>query len=205
MTVVIARSRACIAPPNPMAGIISVPSACASGCDGNDDCPSGYRCDLVQNQFGGFVEACTPDVQDVIACPGTATVAAILATVALCQDVCPAGDRVACYEPVDGLNQGYCSCKCNVSDDCPTGFSCAKNFADTGDLALPGVCTPIAGYRCQGDDSSCLAGTCLSEPDWPASDYCSTECVQDLDCPSDYVCRLSNLDNTTYCEPEMNE
>ena len=192
----------CVSPPNPMPNFVPVQSACASGCDGNADCPTGYRCDVVRNQLGLFVDACIPDVQDVIACPGTATVDAILASVAACQNVCPFGDRIACYQPIDGIESGFCSCKCGDADDCPRGFSCAKNLADTGDLALPGVCTPVSGYRCPDNAVTCLSSRCLSDDDWPGAGYCSSECVQNLDCPTGYRCRAQNNDARAYCEPE---
>ena len=91
------------------------------------------------------------------------------------------------------------STTCVFSSPC---FSCAKNLANTGDLALPGVCTPISGYRCVNNGSACLTGICLEDDEWQGADYCSAECVQNLDCPTGYRCRVGDNAAQAYCQPE---
>ncbi|MEE2788188.1 MAG: SUMF1/EgtB/PvdO family nonheme iron enzyme [Myxococcota bacterium] len=190
----------CIEPPNPLPGIFPIQWTCASGCSANTDCPSGYRCDVVRTQTGQFVDACIPKVEDVVSCPGVATPEAILATIDACQNVCPVAERIACYRPVDVLNSGFCTCTCLDANDCAPGFSCAKALVNTGDMVLPGVCTPIAGYRCLDDGRSCLTELCLSGPDWTEAGYCTSACVQQSDCPADYQCQP--LGDSAYCEPQ---
>ena len=188
-------SRLCISPGNPMPGQVDVLSVCSTTCQNNDECPAGYTCGLVQNQFGDLISACL-STAETTPCSGLDAVADFFA----CQNVCPNLLNTACYAPLNFANNGFCTCTCNSANDCPVGYACGRGVANTGDPANPGVCQPISGYRCTGNANACLSLSCATDPAWPESGYCVSSCDGDFDCPADYGCVLSP-GGGQWCEP----
>ncbi|MFN3201202.1 MAG: hypothetical protein ACE366_22570 [Bradymonadia bacterium] len=154
------------------------PPVCSAPCENDFKCPQGYRC-LPVNTDNGMQNLCAPNV-DVRVCPQGNNAA--------CAGVCPGGGNGGCvaYVQQPGGN-GFCSCTCQTSAQCPRGFAC-NDFNDGNG----GACVPLAGYKCnvggqQGADQ-CLTGACLYNDERPNLSACTAFCANAQGCPEDYSC-----------------
>jgi hypothetical protein len=187
----------CVQPPDAIPGVIPVQAACAAGCGRDDDCPPGFNC-AVQNIGGRQVQVCSPGTTVINICPG--------GDFLQCgQGTCPnpggrnEADITFCLQL--GQGDGYCSCSCGSSADCPAGFACSRNVIDTGDPSRAGICLPMAGYTCrpqQGGELSCPSQACAGVAEGELFGRCTAPCQADRDCPAGYVC--NDVDNQgTFC------
>lgn len=186
----------CNTPPRP-ADWFNAQSICASTCEDDRKCPDGFACQQAQGANGRI---CTPDVV-INVCDGG---------IDLCGGTCPGvqpqaeADVTFCIA-MDQRAGGYCSCSCRDARDCPRGFACSQNPLASGDPSRPGLCWPIAGYRCAGelerpDLPLCSTSQCaLDEENLPFS-YCTAQCRAAADCPAEYVCEQIEQFGT-FCLP----
>ncbi|MCA9542292.1 MAG: hypothetical protein KC620_25520, partial [Myxococcales bacterium] len=176
----------CVDPPNPVPRAVRTQPTCSAQCEGNQDCPSGFRCEAVRAADGQQIRICNA-ATEIAACPD--------GTNLTCGGVCPVPGGV---DPLDisrcllfeNRAPGMCSCDCASAADCPVGFACVKEVFDFPDQApgRPGVCLPIAGYTCPNGDDDCLSLFCAGQhPDEPFS-RCTAPCLNRADCPANYEC-----------------
>jgi hypothetical protein len=163
---------------------------CTVQCDTNDKCPAGYTCQAIPAGNGANLNVCAPALAGVAACRSFQE----------CGGVCPVGpgvnevDVVACAQ-IDANQPGYCTCTCAHATDCPLGYSCHRGL-ESGDALRPGLCTPIAGYVCPTEargpapvPMECVSFMCMGgDEETPFYSRCTSTCVDDRDCPTDYTC-----------------
>lgn len=188
----------CLTPPDPGAWA-NPQSICVNRCNADSKCPAGYTCEVIQTNTGP-VRACNVNARRLDTCPGG------FIDNCLGSGVCviPAGRQaIDIYQCIGTVDQpeGYCSCSCRNAGDCPAGFGCYREprAVVSGDATRPGLCLAFAGYRCPVEAShpgnaafeQCPSFTCVT-PDSGAMDaYCSSPCLNDLDCPAEYLCDLA--------------
>ena len=185
----------CVTPPDPSVPWVSVQRICASRCEDDRRCPSGFGCEVIESNQGP-VRACVPDVRRVVQCQDGFRDFCLGS--GLCQ--IPQGrdplDVYLCINVPDNLGRstdGYCSCTCGSAADCPEGYGCMPAPALSGDPSRPGICMPISGYRCAGQAANlvsdqCLSLACMDPGPTPNAAYCTLFCEDGLDCPSGYRC-----------------
>ncbi len=193
----------CLTPPDPQVAWVIPQPICVNRCGpGDDKCPHGFECGVVQSDRGP-VQACRPRVTRIDPCQGTIDECVAANTCAIPQGRDPF-DIAACVN-IDG--EGYCSCTCGSAADCPAGFACVdfQPGDRPPDPQRPGLCMPMAGYRCPvnilGGGDQCPSLVCLPDGPDPGDAYCSGQCVDHLDCPPDYACRDLDGQGTFVCMP----
>jgi|GEM_PF-1545352 len=191
----------CLTPPNPIPGQVNVQPICAAQCQGDGQCPNGYRCSPVPTGDGGQINVCNPTAQ-LTSCPDGSN--------GTCGGVCNAGPGddplFISHCIVLGANQpGYCSCSCNSSAQCPAGFACSRGIIDTEDPLRPGICLPIGGYNCPTGGDSCLTLACAPQLEAEQFPRCTAPCETPQDCPSGYQCIGIPGEDRTYCIAELPE
>ena len=186
----------CNTPPNPIPGQVNVQSACGTRCQGDLQCPPGYRCGPVSLGGGQMANICTP-ATEIFSCPDGSN--------QTCGGVCPAigpgEDEVAISHCIVlGPNQpGYCSCACNSAAQCPAGFACSRGIIETGLATRPGICLPISGYTCPMGHDNCLSQGCAPQLEAEMFPRCTAPCVNANDCPTGYRCINIPDEGGTYC------
>ncbi|MEE2755255.1 MAG: DUF4215 domain-containing protein [Myxococcota bacterium] len=186
----------CVTAPNPVPAQVAVPAQCGARCDGDNQCPAGYRCDLVADQLGQDIRVCIPDIA-ISGCAG--------GNFLECAGTCPVGfneqeiDVLTCLQPGNGID-GYCSCFCRTAADCPVGFGCDPRLF-SGRVGRPHICLPVAGYICPGGNQNlCLSASCLFDQE-TGLNQCTAACLNDLDCPRNFRCVEIPGADDAYCEP----
>ncbi len=186
----------CVTTPNPVPAQVAVPAQCGARCDGDNQCPAGYRCDLIADQLGQDIRVCIADIE-ISGCAG--------GDFLRCAGTCDLGfgereiDVLTCIQPGNGFD-GYCSCFCNTAADCPIGFGCDPRLF-SGNVTRPHICLPVAGNICpEGDQNLCLSTSCLFDQD-TGLNQCTSACQDNLDCPRNFRCVDIPGVNEMYCEP----
>lgn len=178
----------CITPPDPFSGRgATVQAVCGARCDGDQGCPTGFRCQAIPTQGGGRVNVCAA-ASAVSICPDGSN--------GTCGGVCPLAAGV---DPLvvshclvaPGLENGpgLCSCTCRNVGDCPVGFACSRGLIAHDDPSRPGMCLPIAGYNCPQGDAACYSEICAPPQGQDPFDRCTAPCNGPGDCPQGYGCQ----------------
>lgn len=147
---------------------------CTQGCDPQrpmTGCPPGMYCGDADGTCEGF---CTPGEAGSLPNDAECTSDSECASL-FCRD--PGDGRQRCLNPCRG-DAGMCL----DGEACAAGAgSCSGCVPAEIVIGSRGI-----GEPCESADD-CASAICLMEA---GSDYCTRECVEGLDCPSGYHCRL---------------
>ena len=189
----------CLTPPDGL-DWLRVQNICVSRCAADSKCPAGYTCEVV-NTNAGPARVCNPSVRRLDLCPN----GSIDECLPSGQCVIPAGrDPFDIYRCIGVGGEGYCSCTCRNSVDCPSGFACYHDVALSGDAVRTGVCLAMSGYRCpveavNANILQCPSLACATPDEGAQASYCSSPCERDADCPAEFTCDPVDL----YCVPAL--
>jgi hypothetical protein len=161
---------------------------CSSNCTRSSDCPGLDSCASIQDASSLTTQVCVPNETGQDCTENTSGAQ------------CPY-HRV-CNRPPNPFPQevpvaSQCASECNVSSDCPAGYTC--NLVAVGNMNQL-ICTPDIDIRlCQGSNAQC-GGVCpntngANEADVAhcvgfggAAVLCTCECNSASDCPRGFAC-----------------
>jgi hypothetical protein len=173
------------------AGVADTESYCSTDCEGDDDCPTGFYCDVVQSRTGqdktlcvprGFCAPCESDT-DCLGVPGgvcAQDASGERRCTTLCdpeRNSCPWGAATECRVTDDRLGVPTCQhrfgaclgeglgCEPCVRDtDCPLGYCLTSLYSGERWCIDQSVDCSCAGLRIQQDFCSGASNGCPASP-----------------------------------------
>ncbi len=159
---------------NPAGDHCVLRKAGAGVCASDNDCPSGFKCDVQQGQGTGV---CYIPVSRGLCAP--------------CQSSlqCPTGGE--CFKT--SVGEQFCTQACDASGACPTGYDCTDLGDGNGKQCVPHAKTCSGGKplcsSCRGDAECggyldlCVQNLLTGEK------FCGTDCKNDpTACPTNFTC-----------------